>query len=98
MEFHASAFLVAGAWEQKITNHGIDQLDSIVIRRVVAGSNHNTNPLPIQFPRTKTSEKAYSEDYGVEEVAVRGCGVQVRNDERGAECVGRRYSRFHAKL
>lgn len=98
MDFHASAVLVAGARGHKITNHRIDKLDSIVIRRVVAGSNHNTNPLPIEFPRTETSNEAYREDHGVEEAAVRGRGVQVRNDERGAECAGGRYSRFHAKL
>lgn len=50
------------------THHGVNQLDTIVLRRVVTGSNHNTNPLSTELLGAKTSEQAHGKDHCVEDV------------------------------
>lgn len=31
------------------THHGVNQLDTIILRGVVTGGNHNTDPLSAEF-------------------------------------------------
>jgi hypothetical protein len=50
------------------THHRINQFDTVIIRRIVAGSNHDTNPLSTEFLRAKTSEQTHSEYDCVEDV------------------------------
>ena len=50
------------------TYHGVNQLDTVVLRGVVAGSHHDTNPLPTKLLRSEASKQAHSENDGVEEV------------------------------
>lgn len=33
------------------THHGVNQFDAIVLRGVVTGSDHDTNPLPTELLR-----------------------------------------------
>ena len=50
------------------TQNGVKQLDTIVLRRFVTGSNHNTNPLSTVLLGAKTSEQAHGKDDCVEDV------------------------------
>lgn len=50
------------------THHGINQLDAIIFRGVVTGSDHDTNPLSTQLSGAKPGKQAHGEDYGVEEI------------------------------
>jgi hypothetical protein len=62
--------LAAGRWAY----HWIDQLDAVVLGRVVAGGNHDANGLGAELARAQGGEQADTKDDGVEEVsaAVRG--------------------------
>jgi hypothetical protein len=90
------------------TYHRVNQLDTVVLRGVVAGSHHNTNPLPTKLLRTEASKQAHSENDGVEEVtAARYRSASFDVNKRaiaGAVCVEagqidpEQNLRLHAKL
>lgn len=73
------------------TYHRVNQLDTIVLRWVVAGSHHNTNPLSTKLLRTETSKKTHGENDGVEEVTAPRFSVselrRQQTDDRGGVCV-----------
>jgi hypothetical protein len=50
------------------TYHRVNQLDTVVLRGVMAGSHHNTDPLPTKLLRTEASKETHSENDGVEEI------------------------------
>ena len=49
--------------------HGIDQLDTVVFRRVVAGRDHHADRLATHLPRTQRCEQAHTEDHRVQQVS-----------------------------
>jgi hypothetical protein len=59
--------------------HRIYKLDTIVLGRIMARSNHQANGLAIEFPRTEGCEKTDTKDDGIEEIASwRGMLVKCR--------------------
>lgn len=50
------------------THHRVNQLDTIVLRGVVTGSNHNTNPLSTELLRSKACKQAHCKNNRVEKV------------------------------
>lgn len=53
------------------THHRVNQLHSIVLRGVVTGSHHDTNPLSAKLLRPQTRKQTDSENNSVEEVTAR---------------------------
>lgn len=51
-----------------LTHHRVNQLDTIVLRGVVASSNHNSNPLSAKLLRPQACKQAHCKNNGVEEV------------------------------
>jgi hypothetical protein len=51
--------------------HRIHKFYSIVFWRIVTGSDHKTNSLSIELPRTQRGEETDAKDDGIEEMAVR---------------------------
>jgi hypothetical protein len=53
------------------THHGVNQFNAVILRWVVAGSNHDADPLSTKLLGAKTSEQSDGEDDGVEEITSR---------------------------
>lgn len=49
-------------------NHWVNKLDAIVIRRVVTGSDHDSDGLSTELPAAQCCKESYAEDNRVEEV------------------------------
>lgn len=70
-----------------VAHHRIDQLDAIVLGGIMAGSDHDTNPLAAELLRTQSCKQAHAKHDGVEEVAERAVSVNpTLEDDRGV-CV-----------
>lgn len=57
-------------WGQLFTHHGVNQLDTVVLRGVVARGHHNTNPLSTELLRTQTGKKTHGKNDSVEQVTI----------------------------
>jgi hypothetical protein len=49
--------------------HRVDELDAIILGRVVTGSDHNTNGLAIELARAQRGQESNTVDDRVEDVA-----------------------------
>jgi len=56
-------------WGSIVSYHGINELHTIVLWRVVTGGNHDTNRLAIEFPRSQGGEQANTMDNGIEQIS-----------------------------
>ena len=52
------------------THHRVHELDTVVLGRVVARGDHDTNGLAIELPRAQGSQQADTIDDGVQKVPV----------------------------
>jgi hypothetical protein len=60
--------------------HRIYKFDSIIFWRIVTRSDHKTNSLPIELPRTQRGEKTDAKHDGIEKMAVRRGMLAITND------------------
>lgn len=69
-QVHSCQSYPAKSWcgSQFSTHHRVNKLNSIVLRRVVTRSHHDTNPLSAELLRPQTSEQTDGENNGIEEI------------------------------
>jgi hypothetical protein len=59
------------------TYHGVNQFDAVILRWVVAGSNHDADPLSTKLLGAKTSKQSDGENDGVEKITSRKRVLEV---------------------
>lgn len=67
---------------QLFTHHRVNQLNSIVLGRVMTGSHHNTNPLSAELLRAQTGKQTDSENDSVEKVTAHPASERAHVNKR----------------